>query len=100
MINTLAQKDWTFEFMVQPQTDSFRMPIEDATVKWPERLSAYVPVAEITIPAQKFDSDEQLAFADNLSNNPWHSLAAHRPLATRTAPAARCTQSSRGCARR
>ena len=80
MINTLAQKDWSFQFMVQPQTDSFRMPIEDATVKWPEHLSAYVPVAELTIPSQTFDFDEQLAFADNLSYNPWHSLEAHRPL--------------------
>jgi len=80
MIDTLAKQDWSFDVMVQPQTDSFRMPIEDATVKWPERLSPYVTVAELTIPAQMFDSDEQLAFADNLSYNPWHSLEAHRPL--------------------
>lgn len=80
MVNTLAERDWTFDFMVQRQTDAFRMPIEDATVKWPERLSPYVPVAELTISAQQFDYDDQLAFADNLSYNPWHSLAAHRPL--------------------
>ena len=80
LVDTLAHEDWTFDFMVQPQTDSFRMPIEDATVKWPEHLSPYVPVAQLTIPAQHFDSDEQIAFADNLSFNPWHSLAAHRPL--------------------
>lgn len=80
MVNTLAEQDWTFQFMVQRQTDAFRMPIEDATVKWPESLSPYVPVAELTIPAQQFDYDDQLAFADNLSYNPWHSLEAHRPL--------------------
>ena len=80
MIDTLAQKDWSFEFLVQPQTDSFRMPIENATVKWPEHLSPYVPVAELTIASQQFDSDEQLAFADNLSYSPWHALEAHRPL--------------------
>lgn len=80
MVDTLARRDWTFQFMVQRQTDSHRMPIEDATVKWPERLSPYVPVAELTIAAQQFDYDDQLAFADNLSYNPWHSLAAHRPL--------------------
>ncbi len=39
MIDTHAQEDWSFEFLVQPQTDSFRMPIENATVKWPEHLS-------------------------------------------------------------
>ena len=37
--------DWAMDFMVQVQTDPHRMPIEDATVKWPERLSPYVPVA-------------------------------------------------------
>ena len=80
MVDTLARRDWVFDVMVQPQTDPFRMPIEDATVKWPERLSPYVPVAELTIPSQRFDSDEQLGFADNLSFNPWHGLEAHRPL--------------------
>ena len=80
MVNTLGQEDWVFEFMVQRQTDAFRMPIEDATVKWPERLSPYVAVAELRIPRQVFDYDDQLAFADNLSFNPWHSLEAHRPL--------------------
>ncbi len=62
------------------QTDPHRMPIEDATVKWPERLSPYVPVAELRLARQRFDEPAQLAFADNLSYNPWHSLEAHRPL--------------------
>ena len=66
--------------MVQIQTDPHRMPIEDATVKWSERLSPYIPVAELRIPRQRFDTPAQLAFADNLSYNPWHSLEAHRPL--------------------
>jgi hypothetical protein len=80
MVRTLANGDWAMDFMVQVQTDSFRMPIEDATVKWPESISPYVPVARLTMPRQRFDSDEQLAFADVLRYNPWHSLAEHRPL--------------------
>jgi len=80
MVRTLAGADWSFDFMVQVQTDPHRMPIEDATVKWPERLSPYVPVARLRLPAQRFDSDAQLAFADALRYNPWHSLPAHRPL--------------------
>jgi hypothetical protein len=80
MAATLGQVDWTFDFMVQVQTDAHRMPIEDATVKWPERLSPYIPVARLRLPAQRFDSDEQLAVADRLRYNPWHSLQAHRPL--------------------
>jgi hypothetical protein len=80
MVKTLEDGAWSFDFMVQVQTDPHRMPIEDATVKWPERLSPYVPVARLRFPAQRFDSDQQLAFADVLRYNPWHSLPAHRPL--------------------
>src|SRR6516162_102844 len=57
MIRTLATGSWTFDFMVQVQTDPHLMPIEDATVKWPEGLSPYVPVARLRLPAQRFDSD-------------------------------------------
>ena len=80
MVRTLRDGEWTFDFMVQVQTDPFRMPIEDATVKWPEHLSPYVPVARLRLPAQRFDSDAQLAFADVLRYNPWHSLPEHKPL--------------------
>jgi hypothetical protein len=80
MVRTLRRGDWTFDFMVQVQTDAHRMPIEDATVKWPERLSPYVPTARLRLPSQRFDSDAQLAFADALRFNPWHSLPEHKPL--------------------
>lgn len=80
MVRTLKTGAWTFDFMVQIQTDSHRMPIENATVKWPERRSPYIPVARLRLPAQRFDSDEQMAFADVLRFNPWHGLAEHRPL--------------------
>ena len=66
--------------MVQVQTDSHRMPLEDATVKWPESLSPYVPVARLRLLEQRFDSDAQLRFADVLRYNPWHSLPEHKPL--------------------
>jgi hypothetical protein len=80
MVRTLAEGDWSFDFRVQVQTDSHRMPIEDATVKWPEGESPYVTVARLRLPRQHFESDAQLAFADVLSYNPWHSLEAHKPL--------------------
>jgi hypothetical protein len=56
------------------------MPIENAAVLWPTRLSPRIPVATLRIPRQRFDSPEQLAFARNLSFNPWHCLPEHRPL--------------------
>lgn len=80
MVKTLAEGDVEFDFAVQIQVDPFRMPIENASVVWPERLSPYTPVARLRIPAQTFDSAAQLAFADNLAYNPWHSVPEHRPL--------------------
>jgi hypothetical protein len=80
MIKTLAVKDVDFDILVQIQTDPFLMPIENAAVRWPEKLSPHVPVASLHVPKQKFDSPEQFAFVDNLTYNPWHCLPEHRPL--------------------
>ena len=56
------------------------MPIENASVRWPERLSPFVPAATVRIPRQRFDSPAQREFAKRLSWNPWHCLPEHRPL--------------------
>jgi hypothetical protein len=56
------------------------MPVENAAVVWPERLSPFVPVATLRLPVQQFDTPQQLALADVFSFNPWHALPAHRPL--------------------
>lgn len=80
MTKTLSQTDAEFDFCIQLQTNPKRMPIEDASIEWPERLSRFVPVAKIIIPRQEFTSPEQLAFARQLSFNPWHAISEHRPL--------------------
>ena len=56
------------------------MPIENAAVRWPEKLSPFIPAAAVHIPQQKFDSEAQFAFAKRLKMNPWHCLPEHRPL--------------------
>jgi hypothetical protein len=80
MSSHLATRDACFELAVQKQVDADRMPIEDATVVWDERRSPFVPVAQIVIPVQSFESDAQMAFCENLSYTPWHALPEHRPL--------------------
>ncbi len=80
MVRTLAEQAVDFDIMLQVQTDAFRMPIENAAVRWPEKLSPFVPAATLHIPRQDFDSPAQRAFADNLAFNPWHCLPEHRPL--------------------
>ena len=70
-----------FEIRVQLCTDLGTMPVEDASVPWPEDESPYRPVARLTLPPQDALSDARRLFMDDvLSFRPGHSLAAHRPL--------------------
>ena len=80
MVKELSQKGACFQFMVQPQTDPRKMPVEDPAVAWSETDSPFQVVAKITIPKQTFDTPAQNEFCENLTFNPWHSLPAHRPL--------------------
>jgi hypothetical protein len=80
MIAALDQGNLELDFRIQRQTDPHLMPIENAAVLWPERLSPRVSVATLRIPRQRFDSPAQMAFARRLSYNPWHCIAEHRPL--------------------
>ena len=80
MVKTLAKKDVEFDLMIQLQTDPHLMPIEDGSIRWPEKLSPFIPAATVHIPKQKFDSEAQFEFAKRLKMNPWHCLPEHRPL--------------------
>ena len=76
----LAESEACFDFLVQLRKRPSEMPIEDPTVEWSEKDSPFIPVARITIPAQKFASPKQLALCENLSFTPWHTIPEHRPL--------------------
>jgi hypothetical protein len=70
-----------YELQVQLCTDEAKMPIEDATVPWPEEDSPHIGVAKITFGVQNPDTPERRRFGDDvLSFNSWRGLAAHRPL--------------------
>jgi hypothetical protein len=80
MVTALAEGDVEFDIRVQLQTDPHLMPIENAAVLWPERLSPRVSVATLRLPRQTFNSPAQMEFAKRLSYNPWHCIPEHRPL--------------------
>lgn len=77
MVEYLNKQDAFFDFLVQVQTNSEKMPLEDATIKWD---SPYYKVATIKIQKQTFDTKERQHFDENLSYSPWHSLPEHEPL--------------------
>lgn len=81
MIQFFRDNGAEYELRVQLCTDTVTMPIEDATVAWPEAASPHRPVAKITFPPQHPCSPERRAFGDDvLSFNSWRALADHRPL--------------------
>ena len=71
----------TWELRVQLCTDLEKMPIEDASVIWDEKLSPYRAVARITaepqVGWQHGVSDREEA---ELAFSPWHGLALFQPL--------------------
>ena len=80
MVGALDAGDVELDFRIQLQTDAFLMPIENAAVLWPDKLSQRVSVATLRIPRQSFNSPSQINFEKRLSYNPWHCVAEHRPL--------------------
>lgn len=80
MLTHLSQYEAQFQFMVQLQTDSKTMPIEDPRVEWDEAKSPFIELAQINIPMQNFTSLEQETLCENLSFTPWHHVPEHRPL--------------------
>jgi hypothetical protein len=76
----LERSDASFDFMVQFQTDSRTMPIEDASVEWKEQDSPYHAVARIRIPQQRIDTAERATACEQVAFNPWNCLTEHRPL--------------------
>jgi hypothetical protein len=70
-----------FEVRVQLCTDLDSMPVEDASVEWPEDRSPYQPVARLVFPPQDaWSAARQAHMEEALSFAPSHCLAAHRPL--------------------
>jgi hypothetical protein len=70
-----------WEIRVQLCTNLTTMPIEDASIEWPQSESPYFPVASITVhPQNAYSAERRLYFDERLSFNPWHALAARRPL--------------------
>lgn len=69
-----------FVLQIQRQNANRYMPIEDTSIEWQTSDARLETVARINVPAQDFDTPRQNLTCDNLSFNPWHGIAAHRPI--------------------
>lgn len=81
VVEHFRTKGAEFELRVQLCTDLDAMPVENASVPWPEDQSPYVDVAWLNLPAQDAYSQARQEYFDQvLSFQPAHSLMLHRPL--------------------
>jgi hypothetical protein len=80
VVDFFASNSAEYELRAQLCTDLVTMPVEDASVLWPD-TSSHQRIAKITFPPQDAYSAARRAYADDvLSFNPWHTLTEHRPL--------------------
>jgi hypothetical protein len=69
----------TFRFHVQFQANS-AMPLDKATVRWPESESKPIPVADLVLFQQDVTGRGQQAYGENLSYNVWRVTQEHVPV--------------------
>lgn len=81
-VNThFASHGGEWELRAQLCADIDAMPIEDASVQWPEDKSPFVTVARlIAKPQVAWSAARAAAVDDGMAFTPWHALAAHRPI--------------------
>lgn len=81
VVDYFATQGGEWEVRIQLNTDVDKMPIEDASVQWPEDESPYVTVARLrAAPQQAYNDRLAHDIDEGMQFNPWHALAAHRPL--------------------
>ena len=87
VVDFFASNSAEYELRAQLCTDLVTMPVEDASVLWPD-TAPHQRIAKITFPAQDAYSAARRAYADDvLSFNPWHALAVKDdPIVFRAAP--------------
>lgn len=71
-----------FKFMVQLRTDPAAMPLDEATVPWPEKLSEPIHVADLVLPMQDVTARGQATYGDNLAMDIWRATEDHAPVGT------------------
>ena len=80
LVEELQAHAFDFDLQVQLCTDLTAMPVNDATVEWPEKLSPFVTVGRVHLPRQDISGPENPEKGDALAFNQWRVTSDHRPL--------------------
>ena len=80
LVDELQASAFDFDLQVQLCTDLEAMPVNEATVEWPEKLSPFVTVGRVHVPRQDISGTENFEKTDALAFNQWRVTEEHRPL--------------------
>jgi hypothetical protein len=80
LVDELQARAFDFDLQVQLCTDLDRMPVNDVTVEWPEKLSPFVTVGRVHLPRQDISGPKNFEKGDGLAFNQWRVTSDHRPL--------------------
>ncbi len=83
LVTRLKSGPIAFDLQIQYFVDTQKTPIEDPTVEWKESDSPFITVATLVLGEQDATSAEgikQSELVEALSFDPWHAVAALRPL--------------------
>ncbi|QGZ37782.1 hypothetical protein IP92_02952 [Pseudoduganella flava] len=80
MARRLASREYRFRFMVQLRTNDASMPLDEASVEWPEQESPFVHVATLILPRQDTGTRGQAAYGEALGFNIWRVPPEHAPV--------------------
>lgn len=75
----LREGDAVFKFCMQRRTNPETMPLDAATVRWPEEESPFVHIADVVLPRQDLDERGQAEYGEHLSWNIWRVTREHAP---------------------
>jgi hypothetical protein len=80
LVAEIGERDYTFQLEAQLCVDPLRMPIENTSIDWSEKLSPFTRIATIRIPKQDISSPVNLDVADRISISPWRTREDHMPM--------------------
>ena len=69
LASRLLRDEYRFRFMVQRRTNPATMPLDAATVEWPEEESPYVQIATLVLPRQDVTARGQAEYGQALDFN-------------------------------
>ncbi len=69
MTNRLSRREYRFRFMVQRRSKPATMPLDEATVEWPESESPFIPIATLVLPQQDVRARGQAEYGQSLAFN-------------------------------